>query len=157
MIRIPATAGPRIRAVFIPALLMEMAFMRLVSGTISEIRDCRLGMLKAASVPFENPRSMRCQKRIRPVTSRVARRRVRIQFPLRLIMMICFRGNLSARAPPKTEAKVRGKPKAIITRERARGESSVRRRMSHPMVICCIITARKKMKVPNHNHRKSRN
>jgi hypothetical protein len=157
MMRIPAAAGPTIRVVFIPALLRETAFIRLLSGTISEIRDCRLGMLNAARVPFMNPRTMRCQKRTRPVMSNVARSRVRMQLPPWLIMMICFRASLSASAPPNTEVNVRGKAKAIITMERARGESWVRRRMSHPLVICCIITARKEMKVPNHNHLKSRN
>ena len=56
----------------------------------------------------------------------------------------------------KAEAKVRGKAKDIITSERAKGESSVSRRMSQPLVICCMDTAMNAAKVPNHNHRKSR-
>ena len=66
----------------IPELLRETAFMTLCSGTMSEIRDCRLGMLKAARVPFKTPITIRCQNVMTPVRSRVARRAVSKAFPL---------------------------------------------------------------------------
>jgi len=136
-----------------PALLREMAFMRVFAGTISEMIDCRLGILKAARVPLQNPITRRCQKQIIPVMSSVARRKVRIAFPLWVTMIICLREIRSAKTPPSTDTKVRGRAKDIITSERAKGESLVRRRTSHPRVICCMPTAIKENRVPNHSHR----
>ena len=149
----PASTGPMMRVRFIPALLSEMAFMRCPSGTISEMSDWRLGMLKAAMVPLQNPSTMRCQNWTTPVISRTARSRVRRVLPLRLSMMIFRREIRSAKAPPKTAARVRGSAKDIMTSERARGESSVRRRISQPRVICCMPTAMKEKKVPSQSHR----
>ena len=43
-----------------------------------------------------------------------------------------------------------------MTATSARGESSVRRRMSHPRVIICIFIARKETNEPANIQRKSR-
>jgi len=54
------------------------------------------------------------------------------------------------------DAMVMGRAKDIITRDRAKGESSLSLKMSHPRVICCMYTAVKAKKVLRNNQRKSR-
>jgi len=88
--------------------------------------------------------------------SNVAKRNVMMAFPHWLMMIICLRATRSASTPPNREAKVRGRAKDIITRDRAKGESSVSRRISHPLVICCMVIAMNEVAVPSHNQRKSR-
>ena len=152
---IPANAGPTMRVIFIPELLREKAFIRLVSGTMSEIIACRLGIVKANKVPLTTPMAMRCQNAMMPVMSRVASRRVIKALPHWLNMIMCFLGMRSARAPLIRDINVRGVAKATITQDRASGESSVSLRTNQPLVIICMFMAKKEREELIHNHRKS--
>ena len=156
MMRTPANAGPMVRVRLAPELLREMAFIRPSWGTMSDTRACRLGILIAIRDPLNDPMAIRCQNRIIPVKSSVASKAVRSAFPAWAAMITCFLDTRSANAPPKRDIQVIGRENAIITKDRASGESFDNRSTSQPLAIICMAIAKKFASVPIQSHRKSR-
>lgn len=154
-IKNPARAGPTILVKFILELFKEIAFISLLSGTISEISACLLGMLQAISVPLNIPMVIICQNVTMSEKSRSPSMNVRIALPNWLQMTMFFLDIRSASTPAKGDTIVIGMANDNVTNASASGESPDTLRTSHPRVIICIFMARKELNEPTHIHRKS--
>ena len=86
--RIPATAGPIMRALLNMEEFNAMAFIRSALPTISTMNDCRAGMSKAFTRPRRTDSITMCQAAIVPVKVSQARTSASIMEAVWVVMTI---------------------------------------------------------------------